>query len=356
MDRIVHKRISCGIEKGLPEYPGRRVYRFIGSTADKDRIGDVIEVDGWDTKEWERNPTILWAHQHRDPPIGRGLKVNRDLERKALVFDVEFADKTIYPFAGLVSDLVDQGFLKAVSVGFRPIETKFLKNDDPDDPFPSYHYIKQELVELSVVNVPMNPNALVVSNSIERQMLFDRGFTFWPEGGSSLSARERAEERPPTTIQTLIFLKEKFKTAEAAKKWAADHDFKSDKVDETKDSFRLRQKDPEDFDSNSFRTIDLEEGVKAVIGRLKMLDAQEMKHVVCFPPEFMACLNEQIQAVRELQEAAKNLTKLVEIIPQDDGDRATPDAKASEGLAERYLREVMADIAVGRKLLETTEK
>jgi len=70
-------------------------------------------------------------------------------------------------------------------------------------------------------------------------------------------------------VQTLIFSKDKFPTAESAKAWAKAHDFKSDKVDETEESWRLRQRDPGDFQEGSFRTITLTEGVKAVIGRLK---------------------------------------------------------------------------------------
>lgn len=39
--------------------------------------------------------------------------------------------------------------------------------------------------------------------------------------------------------------------------------------DETENSFRYRVKDPEKFQDGSFRTIDITDGVKAVIGRLK---------------------------------------------------------------------------------------
>ncbi len=72
-----------------------------------------------------------------------------------------------------------------------------------------------------------------------------------------------------TIVQTLIFSKEGFKTAEEAKRWAADHGFEDAKVDETGDSFRIRQRDPADFKDSSFRTIELTKGVQAVIGKLK---------------------------------------------------------------------------------------
>jgi len=84
----------------------------------------------------------------------------------------------------------------------------------------------------------------------------------------------RFQESRPTTVQTLVFSKERFKTADQAKRWATEHDYHAAKVDETGESFRLRQREPADFDPKSFRTIGLTEGVKAVIGKLKATLAQ----------------------------------------------------------------------------------
>jgi len=69
------------------------------------------------------------------------------------------------------------------------------------------------------------------------------------------------------TIQTLIFSKEKFSKAEATK-WCQDHDYKTG-VDETEDSYRIRQRDPGDFADGSFRTKTITDGVTAVFGKLK---------------------------------------------------------------------------------------
>ena len=83
----------------------------------------------------------------------------------------------------------------------------------------------------------------------------------------TLKAKKRSRSRPPTTVQTLIFSKDKFKTSGAAKAWAKRHGYKSSKVDETGKSYRLRQLEPKLFKRDSFRTIALTDGVKAVIGR-----------------------------------------------------------------------------------------
>lgn len=80
--------------------------------------------------------------------------------------------------------------------------------------------------------------------------------------------RCKKEIEKATTVQTLIFDKAVFSRSEAIK-WARSHGFKSNKVDPTSSSYRLRQRNPGDFARGSFRTISLRRGVKAVIGTLK---------------------------------------------------------------------------------------
>jgi len=69
-----------------------------------------------------------------------------------------------------------------------------------------------------------------------------------------------------TSVQTLIFSKDKF-TPKTAKKWAKNHNYKFGDVDITADSIRLRQQEPGEM--KGFRTIDIRPGVQAVIGKPK---------------------------------------------------------------------------------------
>lgn len=77
-----------------------------------------------------------------------------------------------------------------------------------------------------------------------------------------------------TMIQTLILSKERFGDRESAVTWIENNDFSAEKVDETENSFRFRQRDPSDFDPNGFgpgeqfRTITITTGVSAVVGFL----------------------------------------------------------------------------------------
>ncbi len=68
-----------------------------------------------------------------------------------------------------------------------------------------------------------------------------------------------------TEVQTLIFDKDEF-NEKSAKSWAKNHDFKYGYVDSKENTHRIRQQEPDEFKADSFRTIDITKGVKAVIG------------------------------------------------------------------------------------------
>lgn len=73
------------------------------------------------------------------------------------------------------------------------------------------------------------------------------------EGIKFVIGRLKGEKN--TTVQTVIFSKDEGWTEEKAKVWLKNNDMYSGKVDETDNYFRYRQKNPDDFEENSFRTI-----------------------------------------------------------------------------------------------------
>jgi hypothetical protein len=83
-----------------------------------------------------------------------------------------------------------------------------------------------------------------------------------------LRVTERRQPDPESMkVQTLIFSKEKF-TKASAKAWAKKHGFKFGKVDEKTNTYRLRQRDPGEFET--FRTISFKTrpGLKAVVAKI----------------------------------------------------------------------------------------
>lgn len=123
---------------------------FIASTEAVDRMGDIVRQDGWDLTNYKRNPVVLFGHDH-EKPIGRAHNVRVDAGK--LKADLEFADDSVDEFSAKIGRMVKAGFLNAVSVGFRVLEAKPIKS--------GYEFVKSELLEISVVSVPANQEAIV---------------------------------------------------------------------------------------------------------------------------------------------------------------------------------------------------
>lgn len=139
--------------------PEDRTLEFVGSTGHVDRYGDVIEVEGWDLKNYQKNPVFLWAHDYRQPPVGKALKVEKN--DKGLLFRIQFPTAEEYPFADTIYKLYLGGYLRATSVGFQDLEREPI--NDKEGKQIGWRFKKQELYELSAVPVPANPQALVMA-------------------------------------------------------------------------------------------------------------------------------------------------------------------------------------------------
>lgn len=140
--------------------------RFIASTGQVDRMGDIIKQDGWDLASWRRNPVILWQHDNGRAPIGRGVDaaiVDGNLE---ITVEWDMAD----PFAAEIAGKVERGFIQAGSVGLIPRRLKYrsdLPMTDPDYAKDSWGVViyEAELVEFSIVTVPANGGALLAASA-----------------------------------------------------------------------------------------------------------------------------------------------------------------------------------------------
>jgi len=122
----------------------------IASTSTTDRDGDIIKVEGWDLKNFKKNPVMLWGHNPYSPAIGtiKDIKIDGDKLTFIPVFDMD--DE----FARLLYKKYEKNILNTFSVGFKAVE--YVQGDN------GYIFSKQELLEISAVNVPANPDARVM--------------------------------------------------------------------------------------------------------------------------------------------------------------------------------------------------
>jgi HK97 family phage major capsid protein/HK97 family phage prohead protease len=129
---------------------------FVLSDATKDRMGDVIEPKGWVLENFKSNPMALFNH-NSNFPIGHWEDVK--VQGGRLIGKLKLAARGTSDRIDEIISLVEQGILRAVSVGFAPIERKPL--DDG-----GVRFTKQELLETSLVSIPANPAAVQLAKAL----------------------------------------------------------------------------------------------------------------------------------------------------------------------------------------------
>ena len=177
----------AGIARSAPIVRGEDgSVSFIASTATADRYGDTIDQAGWMTDAYEKNPVLLWAHSYSTPPVGKVGALDKSGDLKATA--CEFTPAEMHPFGAQVGAMVKAGFLNTVSVGFLPLEWE--ERYDEGGRFLGYHFKRMELLEISVVPVPANPQALLEGKSFAKSLA---DWTAQPDESSFLARTLQAE-------------------------------------------------------------------------------------------------------------------------------------------------------------------
>jgi HK97 family phage prohead protease len=132
----------------------KRVIKGVATTPSVDRVGDIIDPLG---VKFTNPMPFLWMHDH-ETPVGA---VTFDKPTKSgITFEAEFVhpdtveSATLKDRLQLAWDSVKTGLVRAVSIGFRPLEWAFLDGG-------GIRYDESEVYELSGVTVPANADALI---------------------------------------------------------------------------------------------------------------------------------------------------------------------------------------------------
>lgn len=174
-----------------------RTVTFIASDDTRDSAGTVLNQDNWDLSRFNKNGVIGYQHKvyggwddtdNPDNVIGKGVAY---IEDKKLMVDITFEPAEINPLAEKIYQKIMFGSLRAVSVGFLPIgRGRFGEGDDSD----TYYFAGQQLLEVSVVNIPANPNALKKSLEAEQEYLEEERKRLHEEAQKDEPAPEHEEE------------------------------------------------------------------------------------------------------------------------------------------------------------------
>lgn len=132
----------------------KRTADFIASTDTIDAYDEIVDQSNWILDRYKRNPIALWAHQSRELPLGVSTRCEVVANKLECTIRFHTADKN--PKAEQVWRMVRDGEIKAVSIGFMPKTMRFEMRNGVE----VYVLSDNELHEISVCNIPANPDAL----------------------------------------------------------------------------------------------------------------------------------------------------------------------------------------------------
>lgn len=138
------------VEKGAGDDDGF----FIASTNELDRDNDRVFPKGIETDNFRKNPLLVWSHNYFDPTAILGRIKRFKKSRELFKVKPEFREPSERPEdkVALIRDMVEQGFIRAMSIGFIPKE--WVENEEG-----GFDFKRVELLEVSFVTVPANPGA-----------------------------------------------------------------------------------------------------------------------------------------------------------------------------------------------------
>lgn len=142
------------------------------TSEERDRMGDIVRIDGIDTAAFSRKPGVLYGHDYRSmnpvPVIGENVGFMR--EENALYAGTKFLgpEEVSRPLADLVSDLwtLNKKKLMGWSIGFMAREAKDIVEGGR---VTGQDYLRSELLEYSNVIIPANAEA--VNDAIARGLV-----------------------------------------------------------------------------------------------------------------------------------------------------------------------------------------
>lgn len=161
----IHQTVEVSIRSMDSDEDDGKVYEFTAATeraVDTPYGPEVLRMAGLDLTRYARNPVFLDSHNRYEASAVIG-RVDMRVDGTELVASVTFADTDR---ARQARQLVEGGFLRAVSVGFIPRKIQTLRAGEVDGEAegPCRIICEWELIELSLVPVPADAEALARSH------------------------------------------------------------------------------------------------------------------------------------------------------------------------------------------------
>jgi HK97 family phage prohead protease len=133
----------------------KRQFNFVFTVEKEDRDGEIVRVAGIRYENFLRNPVLCYGHDHSQT-IGHIVSVSRSVidGHPALVGTAQIDPPGVSELADRTYAQIQSGSLRGMSIGFS------------SDRKVGNVYEQSELLEVSVVPIPANANAIITEKSL----------------------------------------------------------------------------------------------------------------------------------------------------------------------------------------------
>lgn len=194
------QRLFMQVDKDFAVEENSRKIRMIGSTSTADRVGDIMNLspEAVELKHYMKNPIILENHDYHKPAIAKCVGI--EFKNNQMVFDIEFADtergnEYLY--------LYKNGYQSASSIGFIGNEYEPAVNEKGERTGGLY-FKKWSLLELSLVTVPCNPEAITSAKEFISEELYKELVIEKDTNGNDTVIDDKKETINKEDIQSII--------------------------------------------------------------------------------------------------------------------------------------------------------
>ncbi|HEX5750016.1 MAG TPA: HK97 family phage prohead protease [Archangium sp.] len=173
----VIKALGQLVQKAEGAADAKPVFRITSEVLDRHR--DRVKTGALKTENFDQNPVLLWNHNDWEPAIGTCRVFQESGE-----WFMEPAFDGIGELSKDVAAKVAAGTLRTCSIRFRFLKYAYNEEGGLD-------YEEVELLEVSITNIPANPEALRVKNQAQQQK--QKTETPPPAEGDQSKALEQAD-------------------------------------------------------------------------------------------------------------------------------------------------------------------
>lgn len=285
----------------------QKVGTFVLTDESIDAHSERVLVKGVNLSRFNSNPVMLYNHMRSTPgffgesatsdtilPIGRWKNVQKDDDRIVAEAWIDMED----PFAAKIGKKIENGILNAVSIGFRALAVSDAEEDKVQGQ-KGVTITKAELMEASIVDVPANPNATVLSKVLVRKD-FEGGAKEVEGEKNFVKFYNQPEKKKTMAFNFIEWLKGAGKpvpqSEEEAKALLGDQN--NEEISEIKSDFTSFKA------SVHAQLSDLADKVSALAGKVSELSAKEVEEEDAAEKEVqdlqtkMDALAEQIAAIK----------------------------------------------------------